>query len=127
MIKLVYLVARRPGLAEADFVRYWRDVHAPLGARIPGVRRLVQSHALPGANPRPVDFDGMAELWFDDLDALLRARDTPEWRASADVERVFVDAHRVACFVAEEHEVALAPPSIASPFVTIPVPASVAT
>jgi hypothetical protein len=26
------------------FFRYWKDVHGPIGARIPRLRRLVQSH-----------------------------------------------------------------------------------
>jgi uncharacterized protein (TIGR02118 family) len=108
MIKLVYLVSRRPGLPEAEFYRYWKEVHGPLGARIPGVRRLVQSHA-PHAlgNPRPNDFDGMAELWFDDLDALLAARESSEWRVSAEGEARFIDEGRVAYFIAEEHEISL--------------------
>jgi hypothetical protein len=43
----------------------------------------------------------MAELWFDDLDALLAARETLEYRASSDDERHFIDATRVAFFVTE--------------------------
>ena len=26
------------------FQRHWREVHGPLGARVPGLRRYVQSH-----------------------------------------------------------------------------------
>ena len=38
-------------------------------------RKLVRSHAVPVPGEiRPSDFDGMAELWFDDLSALARAR-----------------------------------------------------
>jgi uncharacterized protein (TIGR02118 family) len=108
MIKLVYLVARRPELGEAEFFRYWRDERGPLGARIPGLRRLVQCQA-PATlcNPRPGDFDAMAELWFDDVPALLAARDSPEWRAADEGELRFVDGHRTTCFIAEEIEVPL--------------------
>ncbi|HEU0052687.1 MAG TPA: EthD domain-containing protein [Longimicrobium sp.] len=117
MIKLVYLVARRPGLEEAEFFRYWREERGPLGARIPGVRRLVQSGA-PAAlgNPRPSDFDAMTELWFDDVAALLAARDSPEWRAASDGERRFVDPRRTACFIADEVEV---PPALSISIATI--------
>jgi uncharacterized protein (TIGR02118 family) len=75
MIKLVHCITRRPGMTRAEFSHYWKHVHGPIGARIPGLRRLVQSHATtsPGDRPRP-DFDGMAELWFDDWDALREAR-----------------------------------------------------
>src|SRR2546426_10611200 len=83
MLKLVYCITRRPGMSLEEFSRYWRDVHGPIGRRIPGLRRLVQSHPVPqpGDLPAPA-FDGMAELWFDDMVALEVARQSPEWRGS---------------------------------------------
>jgi uncharacterized protein (TIGR02118 family) len=89
-----------------EFSRYWREVHAPIGRRIPGLRRLVQSHAV--AHPPDMatpDFDGMAELWFDDMGALQAARRSPEWRASTADEANFIDQSRSAVFVTEEHEI----------------------
>jgi hypothetical protein len=44
MIKLVYCITKKPGLTDEEFFRYWKDVHGPLGTRLPGLRRLVQSH-----------------------------------------------------------------------------------
>ena len=46
MIKLVYCITRRPDLSLAEFSTYWHDVHGPIGRRIPGLGRLVQSHPL---------------------------------------------------------------------------------
>lgn len=103
MIKVVYCFARRPDLTVDEFSRYWRDVHGPIGARIPGLRRLVQSLAI--HDPRDAHapgFDGMAELWFDDVEALLRARESAEWRAATDDEVHFIDHSRTAYFVSEE-------------------------
>jgi uncharacterized protein (TIGR02118 family) len=51
------------------------------------------------------DFDGMAELWFDDMGALQAARRSPEWRASTADETNFIDQSRSAVFVTEEHEI----------------------
>jgi uncharacterized protein (TIGR02118 family) len=104
MIKLVYCITKKPGMTDADFFRYWEEVHGPMGARIPGLRRLVQSHRLdvPG-DARPADFDGMAELWFDDMAALLEARQSAEWRSSSEDEENFIDPSRVSYFVSEEH------------------------
>jgi uncharacterized protein (TIGR02118 family) len=51
------------------------------------------------------DFDGMAELWFDDMSALQAARRSPEWRASTADETNFIDPSRSAVFVTEEHEI----------------------
>ena len=89
-----------------DFSRYWREVHGPIGRRIPGLRRLVQSHSVPHLpDMAPPDFDGMAELWFDDLAALETARRSPEWRASTADEVNFTDESRTAVFVTEEQEI----------------------
>jgi len=43
MIKLVYCITRRADLTLVQFSNYWHDVHGPIGRRIPGLRRLVQS------------------------------------------------------------------------------------
>jgi uncharacterized protein (TIGR02118 family) len=104
MIKLVYCITKKPGLTDEEFFRYWEDVHGPLGARIPGLRKLVQSRRLtiPG-DSRQADYDGVAELWFDDVDALLAARQSPEWQASTADEVNFIDRNHVAYFVSEEH------------------------
>lgn len=104
MIKLVYCVSRKPGLSDEDFFHYWEHTHGRIGIRIPGLRKLVQSHAIkvPG-DARVPDYDGMAELWFDDVEALLAARQSPEWKASTEDESNFIDHSRVSYFVSEEH------------------------
>ena len=106
MIKLVYCISRRPGMTLEEFSRYWREVHGPIGRRIPGLRRLVQSHPVPPPPDMPASaFDGLAELWFDDVAALEAARRSPEWRASSADEANFIDARRTALFLTKEHEV----------------------
>lgn len=106
MIKLVYCIAKNPSLTDDEFFSYWRDVHGPIGARIPGVRRLVQSRRINLAGDlRDPDFDGMVELWFDSVEALLAARQSREWKASTGDEANFIDHTRVAYFVSEEHVV----------------------
>jgi uncharacterized protein (TIGR02118 family) len=103
MIKVVYCFARKPDLSFEEFSRYWRDVHGPIGGRIPGVRRLVQSVAVD--DPRDAhapSFDGMAELWFDDVDAVLQARSSAEWHAATADERHFIDHSRTAYFLSHE-------------------------
>jgi uncharacterized protein (TIGR02118 family) len=104
MIKLVYCITKKPGMPDDEFFHYWEHVHGPIGALIPGVRRLVQSHRadVPG-DSRAADYDGMVELWFDDIEALLAARRSPEWRASSEDEVNFIDHTRVAYFVSVEH------------------------
>jgi len=106
VIKLVYCITKKPSLTDAEFFHYWKHVHGPIGARIPGLRKLVQSHTMMETSVvRRPDFHGMAELWFDDLDALLVARKTPEFQASSNDEEHFIDPTRVAFFITEEHEI----------------------
>jgi uncharacterized protein (TIGR02118 family) len=106
MVKLVYCISKRQDLSDEEFFRYWKTVHGPIGARIPRLRKLVQSHRVivPG-DEHPPDYDGMAELWFDDADALLAARQSPEWKASTEDEANFVDHTKFVCFVSEEHTI----------------------
>lgn len=106
MVKLVYCITRRRGMTLEEFSRYWREVHGPIGRRIPGLRRLVQSHrVLDPAEMAFPGFDGVAELWFDDLSALEVARRSPEWQASSADEANFIDRSRTALFVTEEQEI----------------------
>lgn len=104
MIKLVYCISKKPDLSDNEFFLYWKDKHANIGSRIPGLQKFVQSHRInvPGDKHAP-DYDGMAELWFDNIDALLAARQSREWRESTEDEANFIDASKVAYFVSEEH------------------------
>jgi uncharacterized protein (TIGR02118 family) len=86
-LTMLVFVRRRPDLTPDSFHAYWRDVHGPLGARIPGVRRYVQHHAIANlyaAGREPV-YDGVAQTWFDDLDAMRAAAGTQE-RAAAQAD-----------------------------------------
>ena len=107
MVKLIYCISKKPDLTVGEFQRYWREVHAPIAARIPGVRRYVQSHVVPSTydGQRAPGFDGAAELWWDDMEAMRAAMGTPEVQAALDDEKNFIDHTRVASFVTEENVV----------------------
>jgi hypothetical protein len=57
----------------------------------------------------PPPYDGVAELWFDDLETLANRAATPEGAAAAEIlltdERHFIDHARSPIFVGEEHAV----------------------
>jgi len=106
MIKIVYCITKLPQLSNDEFHRYWRENHGPIAAKIPGCRKYVQSHTIHRAwGGREPSFDGVAELWFDDWQALERAGGSAEVRAALEDERKFIDHSRTAFFVAEEHHV----------------------
>lgn len=86
-VKNVEFVTRRPDMEVAAFQRYWREVHGPLGASIPMVRRYVQSHTRRAAyeRGRAPACDGVAITWFDDTKAMRASAATPEYaRVRAD-------------------------------------------
>ena len=103
MIKVVYCITKG-GPNRRRFFHYWEHIDGALDARIPHLRRLVQSDRLivQGHKHRP-DYDGMVELWFDDREALMAARQSSEWQTSSEDEANFIDHNKVAYFVSEEH------------------------
>lgn len=86
-VKNVEFVTHKPGMDIEAFQRYWREVHGPLAATIPVVRRYVQSHTRLSAyeRGRPPLYDGAALTWFDDTDAMRASARSPEYaRVRAD-------------------------------------------
>jgi uncharacterized protein (TIGR02118 family) len=107
MIKLIYCITRKPELSVEEFQRYWRETHAPIAARIPGVRRYVQCHTLPelyGGSNAP-SYDGAAEVWFDDYQSFTNAVGSAEVKAAREDERNFIDHSRSALFFTTENVV----------------------
>ena len=85
--KNVEFVTRKPGLGVHDFQRYWREVHGPLAAQIPMIRRYVQSHTRAAAyeRGRTPAYDGVAITWFDDTRAMRASAGTAQYaRVRAD-------------------------------------------
>jgi hypothetical protein len=80
MIKLTVLLPRNTSMTREAFVKYHREVHAKLlrGDEFTQslVRRYEQAHnmgvTIPGIDLPEHDFDGIAELWFDNLDDLVK-------------------------------------------------------
>jgi uncharacterized protein (TIGR02118 family) len=107
MVKLIYCIARKPELSVEEFQRYWRETHAPIAARIPGVRRYVQCHSLPQlyGGPMAPAYDGAAEVWFDSHEAFMSAVGSPEVQAAREDETHFNDHSRSVLFFTEEHPV----------------------
>src|SRR5262249_3531471 len=86
VIKSIGLLTRREGMTHEQFVKHGVDVHAPLAHAVPGIRRYVQSHLVeerrrPDIDALDVEIDGIAELWYDDREAMARALATPEAKA----------------------------------------------
>ena len=108
MVKIVLLLHRRPDLSVDDFRRYWHETHRPLLERLPGLRRLVLNDVLPGPDGGAAACDGIAEDWFDSLEAMQAAFASAEAQAvTADVAN-FLDLSRFQMLMVTEQEVPLA-------------------
>lgn len=70
MIKVVEFVVRDDELTHEEFAEYWLDEHSPIAAELPGLKRYVTS--LP-TDPDRADYDGVLELYFEDMDAYAAA------------------------------------------------------
>jgi uncharacterized protein (TIGR02118 family) len=118
MIKMTFCLTRRPDLTWQEFSAYWRDVHAPLvaeRAELLRIRRYVQVRTVQdealheayrarnGGSPAP--YDGIAELWFDDLASMRSTRDERASVAARELledERRFIDLPRSPIWLGEE-------------------------
>ncbi len=107
MIRLTYLLRRRPDMTADEFRRYWRDEHGPLVAsharRINAIKYVqvqtvddpvnaAMAEARGGMEP---PYDGVAEVWFEHREALVEALAAESGRrAAADLvedEARFID------------------------------------
>lgn len=84
MVKGIGVAAKLDDVSRDEFHDHWLNVHGPLAARVPGIRKYVQNHTIKAAYKQPrVTFDGWSEAWFDDFDAFKLAIASPEWTALA--------------------------------------------
>jgi len=93
VVKLIAFFKRSAGLSVEAFQEHWRTVHAELVVRQRGLRRYVQNHTLlSGYRRGEPDYDGVAEAWFDDTQAMRDLADSPEYAAVREDEANFIDA-----------------------------------
>src|ERR1700734_537357 len=112
MIKLSILMMRRSDLTYDQFIRHWREIHAPLFAGQAEskqfVRRYVQDHAtrnvLPGTTSS--NFDGIAEIWFDDMSGAKAFFESRGYKQNIiPDEEAFMDRKRCELLYTHEHRV----------------------
>jgi len=70
MYKHIALLVRQDGVSHEAFVNHWHNTHTPIARGIDGVVRYQQ--VLP-TDPAHAEFDGVAELYFEDPNKLHRA------------------------------------------------------
>lgn len=118
MIKLVYIIRRRADFSPQAFRERWLVTHGPLvkaAAKALHARRYIQSHtvdtpfnaALASSRGMGEAYDGITEVWWDDMDALASGMGSDEGRVAAqrllDDEHEFIDFENSRVFLTEEH------------------------
>ncbi len=115
MVKLVACFKRKAGISVEVFQQHWRTTHAELVVRQQGLRRYVQNH-VPAASDRSgePDFDGVAEAWFDDTQAMRKLAPSPEYAAVRADEANFINAASMVVVLTDEAVIVDGPVPIGS-------------
>ena len=104
MVKLLVYFKRRADMEVEPFQEYWRTRHAEVVSGLPGLRRYVQSHTLlSGYRKGQPACDGIAEVWFDDVDAIRALDGTDALRAVQEDEANFIDRSTMKTLLTDEH------------------------
>lgn len=108
MVKTITLLVKRDDWTHEQFVKYWRETHGPIAHAIKGVRRYVQSEIVEQIMRKDiVEIDlpvsGIAEVWYDSLEAMHEARKSPEGQALLADGAKFISRSRT--LVVEEVEI----------------------
>jgi uncharacterized protein (TIGR02118 family) len=67
------LIRKKRDWTREAFLQYWRATHGPLAARMPNLREYWQNvvtermRRILSVPPGPWEFDGLSQLWFDDV------------------------------------------------------------
>jgi uncharacterized protein (TIGR02118 family) len=104
-VKNIEFVTHKPGMSIEAFQKHWREVHGPLGASIPVVRRYVQSHTRPSvyASGKTPVYDGVAITWFESTRAMRESATTPEYERTRADEPNFIAPGRLPVIITKEH------------------------
>ncbi len=81
MFKLIVLLKKNNSLNSEQFASYWLRTHAPIAKAMPGLRKYVVNVVKPPPNRDP-EYDGVVELWFDDVDSMKKAFSSAEGHAT---------------------------------------------
>ncbi len=102
MLKQITYFQKRDDLDMAAFRSHWQNVHADIVTQLPGIRRYVQNHIVePFGDPNLMQIDGIAEVWFDDIDAMRANRDHPALAAIREDEPKFFDTDTMGSIITE--------------------------
>ena len=114
MFKAIVLIRRKPGMSREDFIDYYENNHAPLGAsKVPNLVKYVRHYIRPfgndvyAADAEP-PYDVLTEIWFENEEEFHKGMaylSEPETAAliGADEEKLF-DKSSIRFMTMEDYE-----------------------
>ncbi len=104
MVKIFSLFKRKAGIPLKVFRRYSLRLHAHSVLKLPGLQRYVQCHVRDSFYTIGESIlDCVSQLWFDDLHAIEKMMESPEYRESQKELENFIELKYAHSFVTEEH------------------------
>ena len=105
MIKLIAFIPKRSDITIERFHIHWRAPHGEMAKGIVLFNRYVQGHRVASLDPGlgPTEYEGTAEIWFDDLQAALRQGQDPVYAEHVGPDEAnFIDLNRLAYLYTRE-------------------------
>ena len=102
MFKAMFFLFRRSDLSTEEFLRYGREVHVPIVARVPGLERYVMNYTAMNPNGVEQACDAVAELWFTSAESFQAALGSAEGAAALADQANFIDTSRTYPLIMEE-------------------------
>jgi uncharacterized protein (TIGR02118 family) len=104
MSKVLFVVFRRADLTHEQCLAEWNgEKHISLGRNIPGLKKGVLNNVT--SIPNEAAPDGIAELWFDNAQALEHAMNSPAMAAAVEDAKRYLDMAKTYALVVNEQTI----------------------
>ena len=117
MIQLTAVLYRKPELTHEEFVDHWTTRHGPLMIETAGVAQYLRGYVQhvrtdDSVWSGPAGCDGVAQQWFDDLDAFQEMLADPDYaQVIAPDEERFLDRSQLRYAITSHTNVLIPPPA----------------
>jgi uncharacterized protein (TIGR02118 family) len=102
MLKFIIVVYKRPDISREQFLIYFRDVHGPLAAKLPGLKKYAVNFPASDAKRKPPEWSAIVEFYWENKQAMEAAWDSPEGKAATNDLAECVDLERTTWSAVQE-------------------------
>lgn len=100
MHKAIFALNRKDGIAHEEFQRHWQEEHASIACDLPKLSRYTLAFPI---QPEDADYDGVAELYYDDEADLQESLNSEVFMDVMEDVPNFADPNETLQILAEEH------------------------